>query len=359
MSLTLEPTISTSNLSSNLSSNETNTTIVYWTTAYAHASAIVNIFLGVLGLASNGIVFFSVVARPKLRTIDNVLLANVALIELLYFATSHPIAIWATFRYGDWRDDDDVCQANAYFNATLLPLCWIAHAVLSFEKFYRVWYAIKRKSLTMFQGLTVIIVSWAVCLGISTAPFFGQGRYKVLQTRLICGPNYGNPIDPIGLYSTIVLLLCWAVTFACYLCICIVVVRNRKKDRARRSMTGSFNGVKVSEEEAARQRRRESVEVAISTTQTSFTVFISVILYTVVFIIPIMVQVIIHHGREGLYQGYGSSDFNISAFHLFLVNVLLVVNPLIYSLRTKKLRDHLVKITKTILRCRGNDSNPS
>ncbi|XP_065838580.1 rhodopsin-like [Oscarella lobularis] len=361
MSLTFED-FTTSNLSSNLSSKEmttsnlsstemTNTAIAHWTTAYAHAIAIVYILFGVLGVASNGIVFFSVVTRPKLRTIDNFLLANVALIQLLYFATSHPISIWAALSYGVWRDDDVVCQISAYFNTTLLPVWWIAHAVLSVEKCIKTMYDFEKKRTMIVQmSLLVIFVSWSFCAGIATAPLVGVGRYKVLRTRLTCGPNYDNPIDAIVVYSRTVLVVCWIITIICYVIISTIINRYGNKYLALRS-TGSQ--VEVA---AARQRRRALTKLLSSSTQMGTTVLISIGLYTIAFILPAGYNILLHDDPD--YE-YGSTDFHIYATQLFILNLIFVVNPLIYSLPTKQLRNHLVEITKKFLCCRrGNDPRP-
>lgn len=350
------------NVNSSLLFDGCNATLSAWSDSYIAAMTGVYILLGVAGVTGNGMVVLLVSIQRRLRSeAPIILLANVALIELVYFLLGHPIMLWNIITGGEWESDHALCQTQGFIATMLIPLCWVAHALMSVEKYatiatpFRVFFTVK-------TSLIMVIISWIVCAAFAAIPLAGIGRYEVMSNRMLCFGVLHDFTNPVFIYLHTTLIAGWVISAWCYGGMFLVVNRLRQRATERKAcleLVYMAAGSKTQSNEdqgdkpgdvvshPVRGRSASTMSQLADSFHTAVILFISVIFYTLAFIVTTIAEIVLtvyYPAHPSSCEVQGSPLFIMGNIHVFLVTLILVINPFVYALRNRKIRKCLMKI---------------
>ena len=330
-----------------------------WSYNYMAAMTVVSSVMGLGGVFGNAMVVLLVSTQRRLRhDPPNILIANVAMIELVYFLLSHPITMWNIIAGGTWESDDFLCQMQGFLVTMLVPCCWVAHALMSGEKYFTIATPFKN-FFTVKTSYILIVISWIVCTIFAALPLMGISRYAVSANRLICFGVLHDFRDPVFIYFNVLMIGGWLATAWCYGGMFKVVKRLRLSATARKASVELPGGVMMACDDEGekvgggsgpvrkRSRSGSVVSQLADTLQMAVTLFISVIFYTVAFVLTAIAEIILavyYPVHRPKCEIQGSPSFIMGTVHFLLVSFILVINPFVYALRSRKMRKYLGKI---------------
>ena len=147
--------------------------------------------LGINGIILNGLVIRSFIIRPSIRTPYNVIVLNLAFVELLLAGFGVPADVQALIHRG-WTLGKITCAINGIVVTTcgftsILTLC-----ALSICRYGRVFhFGNITETVSSFHVATAIIsFIWVYSFCLSIPPLFGWGRYIPEISGLGCAPDW-------------------------------------------------------------------------------------------------------------------------------------------------------------------------
>lgn len=138
---------------------------------------VIYLFLGTASLTGNGVVLYLFLKVKKLRTPSNLLVANLACLDLLMLLSQFPIFSYNCFSGGVWMFSPFLCEVYAFLGSVtgLGSLCSLVF--ITFDRYNVIVHGVSGKPLTFTKAMVMVIFVWAYSIGISIPPFFGWGKY--------------------------------------------------------------------------------------------------------------------------------------------------------------------------------------
>ena len=185
-------------------------------------------------------------------------------------------------------------------------------------------------------------------------PLVGYGRYELTATRLACIGAMHNFGQPVFIYMNILLVACFIITAWSYGGLYQVVKRLRKRASNRKSehVVGGINMDPDRQKSIAggalpkRDRSSSITSQLAETFHTAITIFISVILFTVAFVLTAIAEIVLsvyYPNPLAACEVSSNPKFIMANLHIFIVDFVLVINPYVYSLRNRSMRKHIMK----------------
>ena len=203
--------------------------------AFIFTAILLTIFI--LGFLGNVLVCFAIYCDKDLRQqISNIFLFNLAVTDLLTVVVVIPFCIAAILR-GGWTFGEQWCQATAFVYYSLAIVGLETLALISWDRFYAVFYPLKYRINMTYKRVNVGLVFawiWAVSF---TIPCFWLGWFKYGAYESMCTYSFDGTGDTwktqVITYCIFTILLCVVtpsgVMFACYCRVFSVVRRQRRK----------------------------------------------------------------------------------------------------------------------------------
>jgi len=138
---------------------------------------VIYLFMGACSLFGNGTVIFLYFKVKKLRTPNNLLVINLAIMDFLMLLSQFPIFAYNSFSGGIWMFSAFACEIYALCGSiTGMGSLW-SHVFITFDRYNVIVHGMNGKPLTMGKAFGMLIFTWAYAIGVSIPPFFGWGRY--------------------------------------------------------------------------------------------------------------------------------------------------------------------------------------
>lgn len=145
--------------------------------------AILLVLVIVIGCVGNSVVCLIVYNNPAMRSAINILLANLALTDILLSAVCMPLAILMLF----WRDkimENIPCQMFAFLQETFVSTGILTLLAISIDR-YRI--IVKRRDkLTTAHAKILTVVAWCLSLLLTLPPLIGWGKYRFYPKQTQC-----------------------------------------------------------------------------------------------------------------------------------------------------------------------------
>ena len=137
----------------------------------------------VISLLGNVLVCYVVYRKPAMRSGINLLLANLALSDLLMSATCMSLSV-AYLNMQIYAMDSNVCRLGAVLYLTFQTEKILLLVVISVDRYYII---VKRKdNLNTFKAKLIVVVTWLMSLSLAIPPLLGLGRYSYFAFRPQC-----------------------------------------------------------------------------------------------------------------------------------------------------------------------------
>ncbi|XP_065837886.1 melatonin receptor type 1C-like [Oscarella lobularis] len=190
--------------------------------------------LGIIGLTGNVSILVVLFKDKgfKLANTSNVLLANLAIVDLFYFTTSHPLTMWNALREGTWRAGDVSCQVSATVNTLVYLVAAYSLALISLEKQLNLAYPAREKSFTTKTALISLAFLWTFAFVCAILPFFGLNSYAAYRNPIVCGPNLDFSTWQV-IVMTAGLMGSAAIIFYAHIRMLITVLQYKRRARQR------------------------------------------------------------------------------------------------------------------------------
>ena len=155
--------------------------------------SIIMLIMIIISLIGNVLVCYVVYRKPAMRSGINLLLANLALSDLLMSVTCMPLSV-AFLNMKRYAIDSTLCQIEAVFYLKFQAEKIFLLVVISVDRYFII---VKRKdNLNTFKAKLIIAVTWLFSLLLTIPPLFGLGRYSYFSFRPQCSLqliNIGMP----------------------------------------------------------------------------------------------------------------------------------------------------------------------
>ena len=379
----------------------------YKSVTYAAVVTSMMVALWLFGCVTNGLVLTLIVRRSTLRTVTNVLLANLAIISLLFFLCAVSISIWVTANRGYWHSYGQ-CQINGFTSIALTAATWFNHAVVNIEQYVKVISPL-RKRFTMTTAVISCVFIWIVSIGFGVLALLSPNGYNITNTQLFCGPGYQ---DYKSLFMTLfisAILVSLAAMLFSQFGVYRVHQRIHNHSRQRAQPIGIFintesqnqnieygennpnasqstNNLNESQgtgnpvnDDSKRKTNVSSLSFSMSSSSSddrnntaqnvkmALAIFQSSLVYILLYVLNICTLMAVHHfypQDEAKCSSEGTPSFYYGAFHVLLFLLVMATAPLIYirgnTQLKKALWDSLKKFgclkCSLLLHCRSQNT---
>ena len=182
--------------------------------------AILLVLVIVIGCVGNSVVCLIVYNNPAMRSAINILLANLALTDILLSAVCMPPALLMLF----WKDkiiENIPCQMFAFLQETFVSTGTLTLLAISIDR-YRI--IVKRRDkLTTAHAKILTVVSWCLTILLTLPPLIGWGKYTYYpkQTQCIFG-IYRNSFELVYLISKLCFINYFPIIAMGFSYVCII-----------------------------------------------------------------------------------------------------------------------------------------
>ncbi|XP_038048513.1 somatostatin receptor type 5-like [Patiria miniata] len=208
-----------------------------WTTMGPATGAYALIFL--LGLTGNAMVIFAVHRCRRLHTATSLLLANLALADLLLVLLLLPIKLVVEI-LDHWPLGGAVCRIMPFISV-VSPTCSIyTMTAIALERCYAVLFPLETKSvITMGRTRIAILVIWLFSLVMCVPAFFSKKIWELIRGGLewtVCGDGWPTDAVTMGYTIYICVLLFGVPILIIAVCYILIIVRLFTGKRLTRHM---------------------------------------------------------------------------------------------------------------------------
>ena len=138
------------------------------------------LFVSILG---NSIVCYVVYRKPAMRSATNILLANMAVSNILLAALCLPFA-FVTLLLGDWVFGTVMCRIFGFLHASFVTEAVSILLAISVDRYLII--VCRTHMLTPFRARAIIVVTWCFSSLLSFPPTVGWGLYHYYQGWMQC-----------------------------------------------------------------------------------------------------------------------------------------------------------------------------
>ncbi|XP_019614395.1 PREDICTED: uncharacterized protein LOC109462307 [Branchiostoma belcheri] len=181
-------------------------------------------------VVGNAAVCWIVISNPKLRTVSNQLVFNLALCDLLTAVVNGPITVVVLVSEKRWNMGDAMCAING-FTTTMFGLASVLTlAVISLNRFAMIVHPQKAgRWFSVWKLRAMIFGVWAISSLASFPPIVGWSTYQFIQGKAICTIKWSTDVSYTLFILPTFILLPFFVMIACYYKIFKVVKKNSQR----------------------------------------------------------------------------------------------------------------------------------
>jgi len=138
---------------------------------------VIYIFLGVFSFMGNGVVIYLYLKVKKLRSPSNMLITNLACLDMLMMITNFPPFTYNCFSGGQWMFSAFYCEVYAFCGfVTGLGAIW-SLAFITYDRYNVIVHGVSGKPLTFGKAMAFIMFIWTNGIVTSLGPMLGWGSY--------------------------------------------------------------------------------------------------------------------------------------------------------------------------------------
>ncbi|OWF56335.1 allatostatin-A receptor-like isoform X2 [Mizuhopecten yessoensis] len=168
-------------------------------------------FVGLIGLVGNVLVIVAIVLFPRMRSITNVFLVNLASADLIFVLICVPVKGVTFFSYS-WRLGVFLCKAYVYVQNVSMICSVMTLTVMSVERFMAILFPLRARYIcTMRHARLVILCIWLQALVMAVPVVFGQKHTMVGSTRKAywCRIDFAQPLhhQAYELYMLVIIFI--------------------------------------------------------------------------------------------------------------------------------------------------------
>ena len=313
--------------SKSLPSSTSAETASYFTMGYLIPLAIIMFMMLVVALLGNSVVCYIVYQKPAMRSAINLLLATLALADVLTAILCMPFTL-ITIITQKWIFGKEFCQVNGILHAFLVTEATFILLTISIDRYLII--VRRRDTLTPQKAKLYIGLSWAIAFTVAIPPLFGWGKYGFKPGQVQCSLYFPSPsLNELsyGLVffsgTCVVPLLLMSY---CYFCILKTVRRNSSRVQNHPPPPGSVMVTKM------HRPGRMNIDYSFKTRA-----FTTILILFIIFITTSMPYTVTRFIL--LFCGYTKFSFPSSAITIWIFYLNSTLNPVIYYWRISKFRE--------------------
>ena len=293
------------------------------------------VLMFVVGVVGNSIVCYVVYQKPAMRSAINLLLATLAMADVLTAVLCMPFAT-VTLVAEDWILGDIFCQMNGLLYAFLITEATFVLLTISFDRYLII--VRRRETLNPKKAKVYIGLSWVVALAITFPPIFGWGHYQHVSGQIQCTLRFAEQtVKALDLtyglfYFSLSVVMPFVTMSFCYYSILKTVRRNSTRVQNHPPAPVGVLSTQV--------HRNGRINIDYSFKTRAFTtIFILYLLFVVCRLGHMMSRLYL------LFHGYGKSfPFEADAVILWVTYLNCTIKPVIYYWRINKFREACLDI---------------
>ncbi|XP_067677784.1 adenosine receptor A2b-like [Haliotis asinina] len=169
----------------------------YFTSSYSLASQIVAIsFLIFTCLAGNALLCYAVYKTSSRLSASSIFILNLAVTDILVGTLVLPFWILSTATLS-WPLSNAVCEFTAFLTMTLMQCSIFSLCGIAADRYLNICHPLRYPIEATYTRVSLVILAiWCFCVCIASCPLFGWGDYRFQpQTVPICNPEYISEVS--------------------------------------------------------------------------------------------------------------------------------------------------------------------
>jgi len=183
-------------------------------------------FLGVASFLGNGTVIYCYLKVKKLRTPSNLLIINLAILDLNMLITNFPIFAYNSFSGGVWMFSAFYCEVYAFCGfVTGLGAIW-SLVFITYDRYNVIVHGVSGQPLTFGKAGAMVVFVWANGILTSLPPFFGWGSYLPEGILNSCTTDYLSKDFNNRSYGIFIFLWCYCLPLGAILYFYFFIIKS-------------------------------------------------------------------------------------------------------------------------------------
>ncbi|XP_046372267.2 alpha-1A adrenergic receptor-like [Haliotis rufescens] len=169
----------------------------YFTSSYSLASQIVAIsFLIFTCLAGNALLCYAVYKTSARFSASSIFILNLAVTDILVGTLVLPFWILSTATLS-WPLSNAACEFTAFLTTTLMQCSIFSLCGIAADRYLNIRHPLRYPIEATFTRVSLVVLGiWCFCVSIASFPLFGWGDYRFQpQTVPICNPEYISEVS--------------------------------------------------------------------------------------------------------------------------------------------------------------------
>lgn len=288
--------------------------------AFQISMMIILVFMIATAVFGNAIVCYIVYQKPAMRSSINLLLANLAFVDILIalFCMTVSFVILAT---QEWVFGKILCKVNAFCFSFLVTESTYILLAISCDRYLII--VRREETLTPFKAKAAIMATWLISFSLSVPPTIGWGNYGYERGHIICTLSDASFSYALAFCILTIIIPMLIMAYVYYRILCTV----------RKNSTKVINHPPVSSVET-RVHKRGKMNIDYSfKTRAFLTILILFVGYFICFLPYITARLDAVTGRH-------LATTCLTEVVLVLICYLnSIINPLVYYVRIGKFRE--------------------
>ncbi|XP_028413799.1 high-affinity lysophosphatidic acid receptor-like [Dendronephthya gigantea] len=278
------------------------------------------VFMIATAVFGNAVVCYIVYQKPAMRSSINLLLANLAFVDVL-IALLCMTASLVTVIGEEWLLGSVLCKVNAFCFSFLVTESTYILLAISWDRYLII--VRREETLTPYKAKVIISITWVISFILSLPPTFGWGRYNYEKGHIVCSLDDDAFSYSLVFYILTIIIPMLIMGYVYYRILCTV----------RKNSTKVVNHPPVSGVETrVHKRGKMNIDYGFKT-RAFLTILILFIGYFFCFL-PYLVT------RLDLVTGRNLETTSFTQVVLILLCYLnSVLNPMVYYVRIGKFRE--------------------
>lgn len=214
----------------NSSTNESSSSIESFNTVFIVVCCLTMVIMISVSILGNVVVCYIVYQKPAMRSAINMLLATLAMADVLTTLTCMPFALFMLI-FHEWILGSIFCQINGLLYSFLVSESTLVLLTISIDRYLII---VRRKdTLSPKKAKAYIIASWVGAFVLAIPPVFFWGQYSFITGHVQCTmrfPAYNNTDLSYGIFFlSFSFILPFIIMSYCYIYILRTVRRNSQR----------------------------------------------------------------------------------------------------------------------------------
>lgn len=286
---------------------------------------IVYVVLGTLAIFGNGVVVYLFLKCKKLRSPSNLLVANLAVTDMLMLLTQFPFFVYNTFNGGVWAFSHFMCELYAAFGSISgLGSLWTL-VFISYDRYNVIVHGVAGTPLSFTKSALFLVFIWGYSTAVSLPPFFGWGRYIPEGILDSCSFDYLTRDWSVRSHGVFLLVFCYVVPLCTILYSYIFIVKaivsheNAMREQAKKMNVSNLRSGKDDGGQSAEMRVAKVACINVTLWFVCWTPYAAIVI-------------------QGLFFDQSSITPLVSMLPALLAKSTACYNPMVYALSHPKFR---------------------